>query len=187
MARYSSCADLAHWLWFRLGFREDFINRHEAHGWVVGANLNRWCPVPIGPNRFACKPAAGEFDPEPGDVLVISNSFGGHVMCVQHAEVPEDIGSREVPIPMLDIWTAEYGQPGGAQRTHSIWPDGRGGILLGKPHTAVGAHPVISHVRLENALLGCGAHLEAPDCDVLAGWQAAERIAALKAQLGDLK
>lgn len=183
MAKYSSCADLAHWLYYRLGFREDWINREECHGWVVGANLNRWCPVPIGPNRFARKPEAIDFNPMAGDVIVINNAYGGHVLCVQYAEIPNDTPSPEQPMPMLDLWTAEYGQPGGMQKAHSVWPDGRGGLLLGKPHTSKGGNSIISHVRLDVALLGCEAWLEAVDVEVLRGYQADEVLVELKEAL----
>jgi hypothetical protein len=38
---YSSCADLAHWLLFRVGCRADAINRAEHRGWKAGVNVSR--------------------------------------------------------------------------------------------------------------------------------------------------
>lgn len=38
---YSSCADLAHWLLFRMGVRSGWINRSEHHGWAAGVNVSR--------------------------------------------------------------------------------------------------------------------------------------------------
>src|SRR6186713_653784 len=39
-AKYSSCGDLGHWLVYRLGCRETWVNRAENGGWRVGLNVN---------------------------------------------------------------------------------------------------------------------------------------------------
>lgn len=103
-ARYSSCADLAHWLLFRLGCREPWINRAEHHGWQSGVNLNRLVPKPIG----ACPVASHQIGAlAPGDIVVVDSQYGGHVICVTDVEDTR-------------IKTAEYGQPGGMLKVRSL-------------------------------------------------------------------
>lgn len=80
--RYSSCGDLAHWLYYRLGIREAWVNRTEdgAFGpWKPGANVAQlWggaCPFDRVP------PDDQTWMPEPGDVVLIWNTgFDAHVM-----------------------------------------------------------------------------------------------------------
>lgn len=81
-AAYSSCGDLAHWLYKRLGIRQEWINRRDdgAHGpWRPGANITAlWgkaCPFDQVP------PIDAAWMPEPGDVVLIWNSGNdAHVM-----------------------------------------------------------------------------------------------------------
>jgi hypothetical protein len=74
---YSSCADLAHWLYFRLGVRSEFINRDEHHGWKPIVNVSRLVSqsVPYTGQRL-----------EGGDVIVIANKWpsgtDAHVICI---------------------------------------------------------------------------------------------------------
>jgi hypothetical protein len=80
--RYSSCGDLAHWLYKRLGIREEWMNRTDdgAFGpWKPGANVSRlWgggCPIDRAP------PNDPDWMPEPGDVVLIWNTgVDAHVM-----------------------------------------------------------------------------------------------------------
>lgn len=80
--KYSSCGDLAHWLYKRLGIREPFINRTDdgVNGpWKAGENVARlWggaCPFDRVP------PADLAWMPKPGDVLLVWNTgFDAHVM-----------------------------------------------------------------------------------------------------------
>lgn len=80
--RYSSCGDLAHWLYKRLGIREKWINRTDdgAFGpWRPGANVARlWgqaCPFDQVP------PSDPQWLPEAGDVVLIwNNGVDAHVM-----------------------------------------------------------------------------------------------------------
>jgi hypothetical protein len=80
--RYSSCGDLAHWLYQRLGIREAWVNRADdgAFGpWRPGANVTSlWgnaCPFDQVP------PADPLWMPQAGDVVLIWNSGNdAHVM-----------------------------------------------------------------------------------------------------------
>jgi len=79
---YSSCGDLAHWLYKRLGIREPWVNRTDdgVNGpWRAGENVSRlWggaCPFDQVP------PADELWLPEPGDVCLIWNTGNdAHVM-----------------------------------------------------------------------------------------------------------
>lgn len=101
-AGYSSCADLAHWLYFRLGVRERWVNRDEHLDWVMGANVSKLA--------WSC-PQARKYDGEllePGDVIIVWSRPGDeHVICVieSHGDI---------------LYTAEYGQPGGALKTRKV-------------------------------------------------------------------
>ena len=80
--RYSSCGDLAHWLYKRLGIREPWINRTDdgVFGpWHSGENVSRlWggaCPFDQVP------PADGVWMPGAGDVVILWNTGrDAHVM-----------------------------------------------------------------------------------------------------------
>jgi hypothetical protein len=80
---YSSCGDLAHWLYKRLGIREEWVNRTDdgAFGnWKRGENISRlWggaCPFDQVP-----PPNSPNWMPDPGDVVLIWNTgFDAHVM-----------------------------------------------------------------------------------------------------------
>jgi hypothetical protein len=80
--RYSSCGDLAHWLYSRLGIRQPWVNRTDdgVYGtWKPGANITQlWggaCPFDQEP------PDDPNWKPEAGDVLLIWNTgFDAHVM-----------------------------------------------------------------------------------------------------------
>lgn len=97
---YSSCADLAHWMLFRLGLRMPWINRDEHLGWKPIVNVSR-----ISSHS---EPYRGQLL-EGGDVIVIANDWpegsDSHVICV-------------IDQPAADyLLTAESGLPGnGLQR-----------------------------------------------------------------------
>lgn len=100
--RYSSCADLAHWLWYRLGIRVREINRREHLGWKVGVNVSRIVSLstPYQPDGALL---------QGGDVIVITTTgYDAHVICVV------DQPDRDT------LLTAEYGQPGGCLRQRKI-------------------------------------------------------------------
>lgn len=100
---YSSCADLAHWLLYRLGVRCWWVNRSEHKGFAWGMGPSRLagnCPTRIVPPGLRAK-----F--EPGDILLVWNIERGekatqdlHVACMV-----EDRGDS--------VTTIDYGQPGG--------------------------------------------------------------------------
>lgn len=147
---YSSCADLAHWMYFRLGVRQPWLNRKEypvtdgGHGWRVALNLNLLVPPPIGtcPVANACRKLSELPEVGAGDVLVINNQYGGHVICVA--------GSEAQPDGTAHLTTAEYGQPGGAKKEHVLQFSKESGLcFLTGSH---GANQVISHISLAKAL-----------------------------------
>lgn len=114
---YSSCGDLAHWLYFRLGVRADWLNREEHAGWKVGVNLSRlWNKCPQ-----ARPPIAGECY-QPGDVLIHwekPQGTDGHVLVVREHR-------GEV------LHSADYGQPGGARRARHMSVTKSGVVVLGQ-------------------------------------------------------
>lgn len=79
-ARYSSCADLYHWLMKRLGVQEKWVNRTDdsLNGpFQVGANVSHlaFCPIAFVPTR--------EWLPSPGDCVMVWDKPQGsdaHVM-----------------------------------------------------------------------------------------------------------
>lgn len=120
---YSSCADLAHWLLFRLGCRQDWINRAEHHagdlgqpGWDVSVNVGRLAFVaPLSVRR---SPMPGIMA-SPGDIFIQWNHPAGddaHVF----------ICRNELRLPG-QMTVAEYGQPGGHIRDRYV--SGRDGYL----------------------------------------------------------
>jgi hypothetical protein len=178
--KYSSCADLAHWLYYRLGVRTAWINRKEHDGWIVGVNLNCWVGRPIGPNQYATKPTVG-YDLwqkdlfSIGDVVVVDNKYGGHVMVVQAYEPPGMMSSASgAAVTLPQLYTADYGQPGGLQKRRQVTSDGSG--------VRVGGNLVIAHVRMLDVLRGelARENLASPDVDVLEGYQAPEALEALR-------
>jgi hypothetical protein len=131
-AKYSSCADLAHWMLFRLGCRHKFINRKEHLGWRTGVNLSRvaWSPFTTAANsgdRFL-----------PGDILVIwarPDTQDAHVTVVL----------RDWRFDNEDlIQTANYGAPGGSISTSKVTY--RNGLAI------LGTRPIRRVLRLWPAL-----------------------------------
>ena len=100
---YSSCADLAHWLYFRLGVRSEFINRDEHNGWKTIVNVSRLVShsVPYVGQRL-----------EGGDVIVIANKWpsgkDAHVICIVD-QLANDL-----------LATAESGLPGNGLQTRKL-------------------------------------------------------------------
>ena len=86
---YSSCADLGHWLLYRLGIRADYLNRIEHIGWRPVVNVGRLCCRPVGGGADG---AAREPEPDEvfrtGDILICwsrPDTRDAHVMvCAEH-------------------------------------------------------------------------------------------------------
>lgn len=134
LAFYSSCADLCHWLYFRLGIDLPWVNREESRrydgtGWEVGLNVALLSSQ--NPLSHACAPGDQY---EPGDVLRIGTpgQNNDHVMIVRSHVLGDSI---EV---------AEYGQPGGAIHTHALTH--AAGI------TNMGSRRLLSYLRLTECL-----------------------------------
>lgn len=113
---YSSCGDLAAWLLYRLGCRQEWVNRKEHRGWKVGANVSLLAFVaPLAVRRT---PRPGVVA-SPGDIFICWNHPQGldaHVfLCRREQRLP---GQMTI---------AEYGQPGGHIRDRMV--TGRDGHL----------------------------------------------------------
>jgi hypothetical protein len=105
---YSSCGDLAHWLFFRMGVRMPFINRDELDGWSFMGTNNNITTLYTHPNG---KHPGLDAKFEAGDVLIVAatNVNKTHVICVIDHDPNTNI-----------LHSAEYGQPHGALRTRHI-------------------------------------------------------------------
>ncbi len=114
--RYSSCADLAHWLLYRLGCRQEWINRREHSigdlgqaGWDVSVNVGRLAFT--APNSVRRTPLPG-IVASAGDIFIQWNEATGrdaHVfLCRRDQRLPGSMG------------VAEYGQPGGHIRDRTV-------------------------------------------------------------------
>jgi hypothetical protein len=101
---YSSCGDLAHWMLFRMGCRSPFVNRKEHLGWRTGVNVSALAFCKLADDSDATDVYAA------GDILIIwskPDATDAHVMVVLDHQPPQ-------------LVTAEYGQPGGAIREHTL-------------------------------------------------------------------
>lgn len=107
---FSSCALLGHWMLLRVGVRLPWLDHPSApSGWRSdGGVLSRLVAPPVGGNR--CGSVWDGRSLEGGDIVIIANRWpsgrDAHVVCT---------------IDQVDgaLCTAEYGQPGGALRTHN--------------------------------------------------------------------
>ncbi len=154
-AKYSSCGDLAHWMLYRLGARESFVNRAENKpwGWRVGRNVSQLCY-----NKLVHEPKPGERF-APGDILVVFNDPGGrdaHVLVA--LEHNGDV-----------VLSGDYGQPGGALRTRTL-RDGR-----------LGGRELQYCLPLGMALSGT---MEAPDWGLLETLMTGEELDAVAEATG---
>lgn len=114
--RYSSCADLAHWLLYRLGCRQEWINRQEhtagdlgQAGWDVAVNVGRLAfTAPVSTRRTPLPGIVASV----GDIFIQWNAPTGtdaHVF----------LARKEQRLPGL-LSVAEYGQPGGHIRDRAV-------------------------------------------------------------------
>lgn len=109
VGKYSSCGDLAHWMYFRVGVREPWVNRAEHRGWKMGWNVTY---LDQKPYRVPSHRSIGELRFELGDVIIVRGAPG-----TEHVIVCEsyDPATRE-------LLTGEFGQPGGARKRHVLTP-----------------------------------------------------------------
>jgi|GEM_PF-1512855 len=142
---YSSCGDLVHWMLYRLGVREYFVNRAEHLGWKMGRNISllAWkCAATRRPRKNEKYSA--------GDILMIWNDAGGkdaHVFVVR-----EHVGDI--------IYSADYGQPGGARRGRML----RNGFLGNrKLQIVIPLEDIISNARAAGKLITDDEKLLAED------------------------
>jgi hypothetical protein len=119
-ARYSSCADLAHFIAMRCGVRQPWVNRTDddfAGPWVSGLNVSKL--------MTAAEKATLDYEPARGDVWIIFNRADGsdaHV-CVCLGRNADEPG---------EVWTANYGasgmqdvaSPGGKVASHPLVQNG---------------------------------------------------------------
>jgi hypothetical protein len=147
-AFYSSCADLVHWLYFRLGVRLKWINRDEMKAvngvpWRVELNVS----LLSLPSMNACAEVAKPGDKyEPGDCLHIGvpGTNQDHVMIVRKHDG-------------VSVEVAEYGQPGGCVHVHQL--------VTQSGRVFMGHRQLLTVLRLQNVLLKADAAnlLEPPD------------------------
>lgn len=135
----SSCGDLPHCMYYRLGVRLSFVNREEFNGWEfmgVKNNITRiTAKTRYGTNPYA-KASTDQDVFECGDVLIVNVSTPSttHAICVlEHDPVAGTIK------------TAESGQPGSAVRFKTCVRD-NGRWKIGKRH-------VDSVLRLSDVIL----------------------------------
>lgn len=132
---YSSCGDLAHWLLYRLGVREPWLNRAEHRGWRPARNVTLLvCRAQYGTNALA-EVATANDRYAPGDILVVNTATPAttHVVVV-----------REHPDPDTLV-VGEYGQPGGHIAAKTV-------TRPGKPRAALGKRQIDSVLRLRRVL-----------------------------------
>lgn len=141
--RYSSCADLAHWMLFRLGVRLPLVNRDEHVGWETQVNVSR-----LAFDALAIRSPKGTDRFEPGDIGIIwSNTAGtdAHVFVILDDQQP------------AALLVGEYGQPGGRVNTRRI------GYYGGQ--LSIGTRALYRVLRLNEVIDAAEAagHLEAPE------------------------
>ena len=113
---YHSCGDLAAWVLYRLGCRDErLVNRTDDGGiraWQPGRNV-----AAINGSRYYTKAGRGAV-PDRGDILFLLKN-GGHLAVLIEWD---DAGGT--------VTSADYGQPYGRKRVRKLRQDGRGGWTL---------------------------------------------------------
>jgi len=116
-AGYSSCGDLVHGMWFRVGVRAKWVNRAANGTYQVGANISKIAGGMPSLGRRTFRPGS---QLNPGDALIIWNqadSSDAHTFVVLN-----HTGD--------DLISADYGQPGGAMRRRTVEWRTIGGVEL---------------------------------------------------------
>ena len=124
--RYSACADVGHWLLYRLGFRCLWINRAEFAGWADQVNLSRLCAkAASGSNPAARLPVAGDLV-RAGDILVVEahDPDRSHVLIVygngSDGTVVELTPGAHLKTCEYGQWDPRYARPGGKLSCHVV-------------------------------------------------------------------
>ncbi len=116
---YHSCGDLAHWMLYRLGCRDErLVNRTADEG------AADWMPVRNITNitgSSAYRKARNGDVPKPGDILFLMDR-GGHLAVLLDWDAERG-----------EVDTADYGQPYGCVRIRTLAPSGGGWLLGGRP------------------------------------------------------
>jgi len=154
----SSCGDLPHCLYYRLGVRLPFVNRDEFNGWEymgVKNNITRLtAKTRYGTNQYAS--ASTDKDVfKCGDLLIVNVSTPNttHAICViEHDPINET------------ILTAESGQPGAAVRFKTCVKD-NGRWKIGKRH-------VDSVLRLADVILAASEAEKLDSYETAKDWAA---------------
>lgn len=131
-ARYSSCADRAHWKLYRLGVRERWINRAEHHGWIPGINISALAGASIA------RTPGDLWIPAVGDELLVWNGgLDAHSLAI--LEIRTDT-----------LVTANYGAGG---MSAASWPGARRGeAVLSKRHSPNGTQWFYGAKRIQRYL-----------------------------------
>lgn len=123
--RYSSCGDLVHATWFRVGCRSTWVNRAANGSYRIGQNISKICHTLPNLGRRSLQPDSILLA---GDAIVIwerDDTTDAHTfVCLDH--------DRDAGI----LLSADYGQPGGALRRRKLVWERIGGVdvafLVGK-------------------------------------------------------
>ncbi len=139
---YSGCADLGHWLLYRLGYRYPWVNRAEWRGWKPGLNLSLLCAkVSGGANPFAFRPTI-ERRFEPGDILTLSSrepSLSHIVVCLNSARYAP---GEALVVGQYGQWSPKYGRASGRMSHYILYQ------RLGR--ISIGTRPIDSHLSLDD-------------------------------------
>lgn len=151
---YSSCADLAHWMLFRMGVRSKWINRAEHLGWKSGLNVSMLA--------FSCPVARA---PHPGEVLQ-----RGDIMIVWNKPQGQDAHVNVVSgfnLDAMEVNTWDYGQAAvnpdawnrtmveGTRRTSKLYADAQKNWWVGsrKLQKVLPLMEVLAHCKAKGELV----------------------------------
>jgi hypothetical protein len=137
---YSSCADLAHWLYYRLGVRSPWVNRAEHQGWKRGANV--WKLAGEAPHVADPFPSTRFGAGDVGIIWSKPDTTDAHVLVVLDDQQPRA------------LYVGEYGQPGGHIASRMTGYNQRDRISIGPRvlHRALFLDVVLSRAEADGEL-----------------------------------